>query len=450
MLEPNQQASGASLYDLRQRVLQGLPCRAEVLVSMIDALSVGPRPATPSELVFSPLWGYASSTLYAGLREGAAPATLTALRQARLDWWEQWDAERRAAPAGVGAWRVKVLDATNYDRPKTRTVPLGYVHGVQGMKPGHGLSVLSEQVGSGSWYLPLEIGVIPVGEAPPQFGTQQVVAHVERRGWQPDEILAVDAAYTNAPTLQPMVAAGLNVLGRVSSKRVFYLPPPPYAGSGRPRVRGRKLKLSDQRTLPSSDHFERVEKADGGWYEISQWADVRMWKWPPQPLVLYRVWEYKADGTRRYKRPLWLIYVGGAAAPQLAEAQAIYECRFGIEHSLRFMKQEVSLVGAQCNGAQAPARIALWVELVASVLWWLWALRPCAQSPDVGWPKSWRSRRLTPGAVRRVAMGLFVKLGIHPPQPQVRGKSPGRAAGTRLAPRKRYRVFRKRKRRAAA
>ncbi len=72
MLEPNQPASGDSLHDLRQRVLQGLPCRAEVLVNMIDALSVGPRPATPSELVFSPLWGYASSTLYAELREGAA------------------------------------------------------------------------------------------------------------------------------------------------------------------------------------------------------------------------------------------------------------------------------------------------------------------------------------------------------------------------------------------
>jgi hypothetical protein len=421
-----------------------------VLVNMIDALSVGPRPATPSELVLSPLWGYASSTLYGGLREGAEPATLTALRQVRLDWWAQWGDELREGVAGVGAWRVKVLDATDYDRPKTRTVPLGYGHGVQGMKPGHGLSVLSEQVGPGSWYLPLEIGVIPVGQAPTQVGAAQVPAYVRRRGWQLDEILAVDAAYTNAPTLQPLVAAGLNVLGRVSSKRVFYLPPPPYSGSGRPQVRGRKLKLSDQRTLPPPAHFQRVEKADGGWYEISQWADVRMWKWPPQPLVLYRVWEYRADGTRRYKRPLWLIYVGRTPAPQLAEAQAIYECRFGIEHSLRFMKREVSLVGAQCNGAQASDRIALWVELVASVLWWLWALRPFAQTPGVAWPKSWRSRRLTPGAVRRVAVGLFVQLGIPPPQPQVRGKSPGRAEGTRLAPRRRYRIFRKRKRRVAA
>ena len=424
--QPN--TSGESIQDLRQRVLQGLPCRAAVLVDLIDALSVGPRPATPSEVGLSPLWGYANSTLYSGLREGATPATVAALREARLTWWEQWGDELREGAAGVGRGRVKVLDATNYDRPKTRTVPLSYVHGIHGMRPGHALSVLSEQVGPGSWYLPLEIGLIPVGQAPTQFGATQVGAYVQRWGWQPDEILAVDAAYTNAPTLRPLVAAGVNTLGRVSSKRVFYLPPPPYAGFGRPRVRGRKLKLSDQRTLPSPDHCQRVETGPGGWYEISQWTDVRMWQWPPQPLALYRVWEYKADGTRRYKRPLWVIYVGPAPAPQPAEAQRIYELRFGIEHSLRFMKREVSLTGAQCNGAQAVDRIALWVELVASVPWWLFALRPFAQTPGVAWPKSWRSRRLTPGAVRRVAVGLFVKLGIHPPQPQERGKSPGRAA----------------------
>ena len=78
-------------------------------------------------------------------------------------------------------------------------------------------------MGPGSWYLPLEIGLIPVGQAPTQFGATQVGAYVQRWGWQPDEILAVDAAYTNAPTLRPLVAAGVNTLGRVSSKRVFYL-----------------------------------------------------------------------------------------------------------------------------------------------------------------------------------------------------------------------------------
>jgi len=345
---------------------------------------------------------------------------------------------------------VRVLDATNYDRPKTRTVRVGYVHGAEGMKPGHGLSVLSERAAEGSWYLPLEMALIAVEHSPTEFGAEQIVSYVHHYGWEPEEVLAVDAAYTNEPTLRPMVEAGVNVLGRVSSKRVFYLPPPPYRGIGRPRVRGRKLKLNDQRTLPGPDGQQRVEVAAGGWCEVSQWHDVRMRKWPTQPLVLYRVWEYRADGSRRYKRPLWLIYVGRAVAPNPKEAQVIYDHRFGVEHSLRLMKGELILDGAQFNGEQAQQRVALWVELVATVLWVLFALRKFAQSDGVNWPKWWRARRLTPGAVRRVALGLFVKLGIQPPQPQVRGKSPGRAVGTRLQPRKRYRIFRKRGRRAAA
>ncbi len=449
-METKQSASCDIIVDLRRRVLQALPCREEVVLNIIDALSVGPRPATPSEVVLSPLWGFASSTLYSGLREGADPGAVAALRQARLEWWEQWAEEVREPEPRLGPWGVRVLDATNYDRPKTRTVKVGYVHGAQGMKPGHALSVLSERAAQGSWCLPLEIALIPVEQSPTEFGAEQIAAYVHRHGWQPEDVVALDAAYTNEPTLRPMVEAGVNVLGRVSSKRVFYLPPPPYSGCGRPRVRGRKIKLSDQRTLSPPDRYHTVEKARGGWYEITQWEDVRMRKWPSQPLGLYRVWEYRGDGTRRYKRPLWLIYVGSAAAPTPAEAQAIYEHRFDIEHSLRFMKGEVILDGAQFNGQEAPQRIALWVEMVATVMWWLFALRKFAQSDGVHWPRWWRGRRLTPGAVRRVALGLLVKLGIRPPQPQVRGKSPGRAVGTRLEPRKRYRIFRKRRRPVAA
>lgn len=443
-------ASGESIHDLRRRVLEALPCRDEVLLTIIDALAVGPRPATPSELALSPWWGFAGSSLYSGLREGADASTLAALRQARLEWWQQWGESLSEPEARLGSWKVRVLDATNYDRPKTRTVRVGYVHGAEGMKPGHGLSVLSERAAEGSWFLPLEIALIPVEHSPTEFGAEQMVLYVQHYGWEPDEVLAVDAAYTNEPTLRPMVEAGVNVLGRVSSKRVFYLPPPPYSGHGRPRVRGRKIKLNDQRTLPEPDRHQRVAGTGGGWYEISQWQDVRMRKWPTEPLGLYRVWEYKADGTHRYKRPLWLIYMGRAAAPKPPQAQAIYEHRFGLEHSLRLMKGELILDGGQFNGEQAQQRVALWVELVATVMWVLFALRKFAQSNAVNWPRWWRSRRLTPGAVRRVALGLFVQLGLHPPKPQVRGKSPGRAVGMRLTPRKRYRIFRKRGRRAAA
>src|SRR4029078_6620248 len=87
----------------------------------------------------------------------------------------------------------------------------------------------------------------------------------------------------------PLPERGVNVLGRVSSKRNFYLPPSPYAGRGRPRVRGKKMNLCDGRTIPESDQTQWVAGADGRSYEVSQWTDVRRQKWPEQALCLYRV-----------------------------------------------------------------------------------------------------------------------------------------------------------------
>jgi hypothetical protein len=279
-------AAGDIVLDLRRRVLAALPYRDELLLNLIDCLTVGPRLATPAELPLSPLGGFAGSSLYAGLRGAAEPTTLAALRQARREWWPQWGAGLREPDPRLGHWRLRVLDATNYDRPKTRTVRVGYVQGAEGMKPGHGVSVLSEQGAEGSWLLPLEMAVIPGESSPTACGAAQLVDSVRRCGWQPEEMLAVDAAYTHAPPLRPRVAAGVNVLGRVSSKRVFYLPPPPYRGHGRPRVRGRNLKLTAQRTLPEPDQHQRVAGAGGSWDEVSQWHDVRMRQGPTQPLGL--------------------------------------------------------------------------------------------------------------------------------------------------------------------
>jgi hypothetical protein len=157
---------------------------------------------------------------------------------------------------------------------------------------------------------------------------------------------------------------------------------------------------------------------------------------------------YNADGTRRYARPLWLMYVGTSAAPTLAEAQAIYPERFGVEHGLRFNKGELGLVAGQFNGPEALPRLQWWVELVATVMWRLWAARPLARAPEVHWPTWLRSAKLTPGTMRKLAGGILCKLGIGAPQPQPRGKSPGRAKGRRFDPRPRYRLYRKRARRA--
>src|SRR5262249_997780 len=154
---------------------------------------------------------------------------------------------------------------------------------------------------------------------------------VKRQGWSPKRVLVVDAHYTGEPFLNPVHHLGIPILGRVANNRVFFMPPPPYPGFGRPPVRGRKIKLNDGRTLPKPDGKDEWCLENGGRIEVSRWDDVRMRKWPGQRLALYRVIEYRADGKPRYKRPLWLIFVPAtvdAELPTPREAQAIYEERF--------------------------------------------------------------------------------------------------------------------------
>src|SRR2546422_6368684 len=340
MNKTNNCASQASIEDFRERVAQSLGPSRAVLLNLMDVLAIGPSPASPVEVALSELWGYEWSSLYSALRRASddlAPLIegadwLQQLRGAREQWlFDQPPAPRRAE---LGDWQVRILDATNYNRPKTRTVEVGYVHGAEGMKPGHGLSLLSQRVGEGSWTLTLEIAWMPPACGPVSFGVAQLECFVTEHGWKSEEALAVDAQYTVAPFLRPVHELGVPVLGRVRSNRCFYLPPPPYPGAGRPRVRGRKLKLNDQRTLPRPELESEWELPTGGRVEVSRWDDVRLKQWPQQPLALYRVIEYRANGKPRYKRPLWLIFVPLAERrPTPREAEAIYDERFSIEHS---------------------------------------------------------------------------------------------------------------------
>lgn len=429
-------ASKASIEDFRDHVAQGLGPARGVLGNVIDVLAVGPRPVSPVELTLSPLWGYQWSSLYTGIVRAsqALAATISEddwlqqLRKARLDWLA---AQAKVAdhPA-LGQWRVRILDASDDPRPKTRTVALGYVHGADGMHLGHGLSLLAERVGAGSWTLPLEIGWIPPQSHPITYGVAQLEEFVKRHGWPARQVLTVDAQYSVEPFLHPVQGLGIPVLGRVASNRVFFLPPPPYPGFGRPPVRGRKIKLNDARTLPALDAKDEWELAGGGRLEVSRWDNIRMRKWPGQRLALYRVIEYKADGKPRYKRPLWLIFVPASLESELPtprEAQAIYEERFSIQHSLRFMKGELGLTCGQFNSLEAEGRVQVWVEMVATAFWFLWALRALAQDRTRASSRLVAERQIDAGSSPQAGDGTFVEFAVA----QARAQNPrkvGRAS----------------------
>lgn len=433
------------IEEFREQVKAAFIYRGELLMQIIDALTVGPRILAPVEIVETPLWKYQWASLYSGIRFGKEAKTIEELRRARSNWLsrqEQFvEQEKR-----LGEWRVHILDSTDYPRPKTETVKLLYAHSASGMVKGHNLSVLSQRVGEGAWCLPLEIAIINIGFNAAEFGARQVVRFAQTRGWQPEDVLAVDAYYTKVPFLKPVQEAGVNILGRVAQNRVFYLAPPPYRGRGRPAQKGRKIQLNNARTLPVPDKEERVELEEGRYCEVSRWDEVRMRGWLSKPLALYRVIEYRKCGTKRFKRPLWLIYVAAKGEiPTPCEGQAIYSSRFSVEASIRFMKQELGLVAGQFNGQNAQSRVQLWVELVAAAFWQLFALKTAAKAEQERLPAWWKSKRLTPGAVRRLALAIMVKFAIQTPVPKPRGKSQGRAKGVRFQPRWRFKIFKRRK-----
>src|SRR5262249_24887939 len=157
----------------------------------------------------------------------------------------------------------------------------------------------------------------------------------------------------------------------------------------------------------------------------------------------YRAIEYKASGEPRYKRPLWLIFVPASREielPMPREAQAMYEERFSVEHSMRFMKDDLGLTCGQFNSLEAEGRVQVWVEMVATNYWFLWALRSMAETEGEKLPGWWRSGKLTPGAIRRLAAGLLLDLGWSKPEPITRGKSAGRVEGTTFEPRKQFKA----------
>lgn len=450
-------ASSQSVHDFRATVAASFETSEAVLLNLIEALAVGPRPGAPVEVSESAAFAYGHDSLYQALRRAAAALGeeitsedwLLALRTARLDWLAKYPPP--PLRADLGPWQIPILDASNHYRPQVKTVRVGYVHGADGMKPGISLSVLAARVGEGAWTLPLEIAWMPPESGPTRFGAAQMEAFVAAHGWPPDYVLDVDSQYTVRPFLEPVTAAGVNILGRVRNNRCFYLLVEGYSGFGRPAQLGARFKLNDPATHPAAPVTEKWELPTGGRIEARGWQDVRQKGWAAQPLTLYQVMEYRADGQARYKRPLWLLFVAGQsvkvaapviAAPTPRQAEAIYDERFSIEHAIRFSKQELGLVSGQFNSVAAEGREQTWVELVATVYWLLWALRAVADEHKATWPAWWRSRKLTPGAMRRLAAGLFLGLEWRKPEVKPRGKSPGRATGATQEPRTRFKVYR--------
>ena len=106
----------------------------------------------------------------------------------------------------------------------------------------------------------------------------------------------------------------------------------------------------------------------------------------------------------------------------------------------RHLKNQAKLFVNQFRDHSSPEQLERFTYLVACVRNQLCLARSlsCSRQP---WER--RSGEATPSQVRRGLASILVELGTPARVCQVRGKSPGRAKGTKIAPATRYGVIRK-------
>ncbi|WP_052567879.1 hypothetical protein [Ktedonobacter racemifer] len=156
-------------------------------------------------------------------------------------------------------------------------------------------------------------------------------------------------------------------------------------------------------------------------------------------LTVFRVLRLHVQESRRERRESWFVWIGSTPLA-LEEVVGSYQRRFSHEHTYRFLKQDLLWTKAR---VRTPEQFERWSLLVATAMNQL----VLARHGGLALYRPWEARRsvLTPRQVRRLMPAILMQVGVGTPTqpPKPRGKSPGRARGTRLIPRSRFDVVRK-------
>jgi len=246
-----------------------------------------------------------------------------------------------------------------------------------------------------------------------------------------------DSEYGCAPFVKASADIPADKVLRLRPNRCLYGPPPPYSGTGRPRVHGAKFNLKDPATWHPPDAGLEVEDPQLGRVRLSMWRNLHFKQSPQHPMIVMRVERLEARGTRRDPKALWLAWVG-QEPPPLNEWWQLYLRRFTLEHWYRFTKQRLYWTLPRFG---TPEQAERWSDLMPLITWELWLARDIVVDNPLPWQKP--QTNLTPGRVCQGMGGILAVIGTPAQAPKPRGKSPGWPNGRPRRRRERYRVVKK-------
>jgi len=423
----------------RREVYQSFEQRADAGMDLVDALTSAPTVRSPVELSESVLFRRRFSSVYDFLKSGRV--LLPRLRRV-LFRNQPEEAET------IAGYEIYAVDCTGDPAPEAKSLPdRGQSRKGRNapLEMGHTYSWLVRLVERGtSWCMPLDIARVPTKSTDSQVGGEQVATLANHKSGP--KVVVADSLYCNATFLSIFLTLQyVYALVRIRSNRVLYEEPPERQPGqlGRPRKHGPKFKLSEPSREP-----DRLEECTllGQQVRLLAWTNLHFYQLPFLVGMVLSVQFLKADGTPRFKRPLYLFWTGPTSVA-LSDLTCMYLWRFAIEHMFRFLKQHMGLTASNSPNLQGRLR---WVWCCALAYCQLLFIRHQVADRRPAWHPTYvrgRLRPLTPRQVQRNALPFLLALGSPAFPTQPAGKGSGRAPGYRPEPRKRHPVVKKSKKR---
>ena len=160
---------------------------------------------------------------------------------------------------------------------------------------------------------------------------------------------------------------------------------------------------------------------------------------PEQPVQIVQVVVRKADGQPKYSQPLWLLVCGGVVP--WAAVWPLYQRRWPEETLHRQAKDLLGWSRAQVGTVERQDR---WTWVVLLAYWQLLLARELARDCPRPWERGAAPGPLPLARVQRDYGRILQQFGLAMPPPKPRGKAPGRPVGTRLPPKRREPLLRRR------
>jgi hypothetical protein len=178
---------------------------------------------------------------------------------------------------------------------------------------------------------------------------------------------------------------------------------------------------------------------------LQAWHDLHFYKLPALVGLVLQVEFLKADGTPRFKRPLYLFWTGPQSVA-LTDLCRMYLWRFAIEHMFRFLKQHL---GLNTNRSPDLDQHEVWVWCCALAYAQLLLIRTEVAQQRPPWHKPAaqpaQAATLTARQTQRNALPFLLTLGTPASPTQPAGKGSGRRPGHQPKPRTRFPVIKKSK-----